>query len=178
MLLYWSLTWHTSARNQNTLKIPKGQPEDVNQRTGNIISKQYNKAQQKSTKHYTKNWRLNNAKNQWWTQLLQKDSRRVVLFNSGDKTWKGLRRTRLWLRQTEINLKYPWSCVTHDIATVSEKKMATVCSDYRNVLLMESSQWENWNHLFCDAVSFHPVPRCWSRYKTDLLVSVVSFILC
>ena len=134
MLLYWSLTWHTSARNQNTLKIPKGQPEDINQRTGNIISKQYNKAQQKSTKHYTKNWRLNNAENQRWTQLLRKDSRRVVLFKFGDKTWKGLRRTRLWLRQAEIHLKYPWSCMTHDIATVSEEKMATVCSDYRNVL--------------------------------------------
>ena len=131
----------------------------------------------KSTKHYTKNWRLSNAKNQWWTQLPRKDSRRVVLFKSGDKTWKGLRRTRLWLRQTEINLKYSWSCVTHDFATVSEEMMATVCSDYRNVLLMESSQWENWNHLFCDAVSFHPVPWCWSRYKTYLLVSVVSFIL-
>ena len=47
---------------------------------------------------------------------------------------------------------------------------------------MESSQWENLNHLFCRKVSFLTDPHCRFRglgqgmYEGDLSVSVVSFI--
>jgi hypothetical protein len=40
---------------------------------------------------------------------------------------------------------------------------------------MESSQWENWNHLFCRKVLLS-ISRCRSKYKADLSVSVLSFI--
>jgi hypothetical protein len=29
--------------------------------------------------------------------------------------------------------------------------------------ISESSQWENWNHLFCRKVSFLTDPHCWFR---------------
>jgi hypothetical protein len=46
---------------------------------------------------------------------------------------------------------------------------------------MESSQWENWNHLFCRKILFLTGPhyqfsRWRTRYEADLVASVVPFI--